>query len=75
MGWYVTNDDGVPIHGRVLLENATDASGRFNFKVPADELNQYIPCKLGFFMIPDGQGRGAPHGTACTFSTLMMGIE
>ena len=75
MGWYVTNDDGVPIHGRVLLENATDASGRFNFKVPADELNQYIPCKLGFFMIPDGQGRGAPHGTACTFSTLNDGYR
>ena len=73
MGFYLTNANDEPIHGRVILENATDASGTFTYKVPADELNQYIPCKLGFFMIPDGDGRGTSRGDAVTFSTLNGG--
>ena len=73
MGWYVTNANDEPIHGRVLLENATDASGRFDFKVTAEELNQYIPCKLGFFMIPDGDNRGTSRGDAVTFTNTGNG--
>ena len=73
MGWYVTNANNEPIHGRVLLENATDASGRFDFKVTADELNPYIPCKLGFFMIPDGDNRGTSKGDAVTFTNTGNG--
>ena len=73
MGFYLCNADDEPVHGRVILENATDASGTFTYKVPADELNQYIPCKLGFFMIPDGDGRGTSRGDAVTFSTLNGG--
>ena len=73
MGFYLCNANDEPVHGRVILENATDASGTYTYKVPADELNQYIPCKLGFFMIPDGQGRGTSHGDAVTFSPLNDG--
>ena len=49
LGWYVTDTNDNPIHGRVIVENATDASGKLTYKIPADELNQYIPCRLGFF--------------------------
>ena len=73
LGWYVTDTNDNPIHGRVIVENATDASGKLTYKIPADELNQYIPCRLGFFLIPDGDNRGTSKGDAVTFSTLNDG--
>lgn len=69
--WYVTDGvGGNPIHGKVMLPNATDASGKFVVKIPKEELNQYIPCSLGFGIVPDGDGvnGGVSEGDTLTFS-------
>ena len=68
IGWYVTDENNVPIAGRVLLSNATDSSGTFHRSIPKDEINSYMPCNLGFFMIPDGNNGGASDGQDITFS-------
>ena len=67
-GWYVTNADNEPIFGRVLVDNATDASGTFHRKIPRDEINSYMPCNLGFFIISDGNNGAAFDGQDITFS-------
>ncbi len=67
IGWYVTDENNVPIFGRVLLANATDSSGTFHRSIPKDEINSYMPCNLGFFMIPDGGRGGASDGQDITF--------
>lgn len=69
--WYVTDGiGGDPIHGRVMMPNATDASGKFITKIPKEEINQYIPCTLGFGIVPDGDGQnsGVSRYDALTFS-------
>ena len=67
-GWYVTDENNVPIAGRVLLANVTDASGTFHRKIDKDLINSYMPCNLGFFMIPDGGSNGASDNQDVTFS-------
>ena len=70
MGWYVTALT-MNLYTVECYENATDASDRFDFKVTAEELNQYIPCKLG--LIPDGDNRGTSRGDVVTFTNTGNG--
>jgi hypothetical protein len=74
--WYVTDGiGGDPIYGKVMLPNATDASGKFVTKIPKEVINQYIPCSLGFGIVPDGDGvnSGVSDGDVLTFSNTGNG--
>ena len=71
LGWYVTDGiDGNPVYGEVMMPNATDASGKFVTKIPKKIINQYIPCSLGFFIVPDGddQNSNVEKGDSVTLS-------
>ena len=43
LGWYVTDANDNPIHGRVIVENATDASGKLTYKILLMNSNQLHP--------------------------------
>ena len=69
-GYYLTNSDGDPVYGQVVLPNATDATGYKSYTIPQATLNQYVPCRLGFVLIPDGdeENSGVSEGDNLSFS-------
>lgn len=68
-GYYFTDANNNPVFGRVIIKNATDASGKQSYTIPASEVNQYAPCRLGFFMVPDGnRSNSLTKGQAVSFS-------
>ena len=64
-----------PVYGQVVLPNATDATGYKSFTIPAATINQYVPCRLGFVLIPDGdqENSGVSEGDTLTFSETSNG--
>ena len=58
-GYYYTDSNNNPVFGRVVFPNATDASGKKSYTIPSSEVNQYAPCRLGFFLVPDGNRKNS----------------
>ena len=58
------------MYGQVVLPNATDATGYKSYTIPQATLNQYVPCRLGFVLIPDGdeENSGVSEGDNLSFS-------
>lgn len=75
-GYYLAPiDQGLePVYGQVVLKNATDATGYKSFTIPASTINQYVPCRLGFVLVPDGnQQNSVSNGDTLTFSETSNG--
>ncbi len=76
-GYYLTDvdNDHDPVYGQIVLKNATDATGYRSFTIPAATINQYVPCRLGFVLIPDGnqENGGISTGDTLTFSETSNG--
>jgi len=67
-GVYISDPDGNPVWGRVILADATNSVGFGEYKVPLSILRQYAGGNVGFFLVPDGNRNGASNGQSVTFS-------
>lgn len=68
-GYYLTDSNKNPVYGQVIFKNATDASGKRSYTIPAATINQYAPCRLGFFLVPDGNRKNSLSvGQSVTFT-------